>query len=73
MEARKADAPAEEAAPAENAAPAGDVEAASAEPTEIETEESTAEGVNEIVIQEDVTTDDAAGLVLRDTTDQECF
>ena len=36
----------------------------------METEESTAEGINVTVIQEDVTANDADGHVLRDTTDQ---
>ena len=68
-EARKADAPTKEAAPAEKAAPAREVKAASTEPTEMETEESTAEGLNKTVIQEDVTTDGTDGLIRRDTPD----
>ena len=39
----------------------------------MEAEESTAEGIDETVIQEDITTDDVDGLVLRDTADQECL
>ena len=37
------------------------------------TEEPIAEGITETVIQEDITTDDAYSLVLRDIADQECL
>ena len=48
-------------------------EAAPAEPAGIKAEESTADGIAETVLQEDITTDDIDGLVLRDSADQECL